>query len=209
MLILGLDLSLSAGWSWIEGELTAPESAKILDKGCTKLGKPVDAFGEYPWSYHNAAKAMAVKLIEDTSLFLREFPDVIVIEEINMGKSRWSQKILEHLHFCVLAQLKDTGIPIVYLDSSAWRSALKLTMTKDQKKANAALSKAKKAAAADGIKVDKKALGVAGKVTKKHVALLAMNERFGLDLKMKDDDIADALCLGCAFLAGATPCDGH
>jgi hypothetical protein len=39
-----------------------------------------------------------------------------------------------------------------------------------------------------------------GKITPKHLAVQKSNELYGLELKLKDDDIADAILLGRAFL---------
>jgi hypothetical protein len=49
---------------------------------------------------------------------------------------------------------------------------------------------------------------VKGKVTTKHLAVRLVNSVYGLGLKQKDNNDADAICLGLAFFAGAQPCDG-
>lgn len=137
--------------------------------------------------------------------------DAIVVEETNLGKNRYSQKSLEFTHAYFLLQMSKSickDVPIVYLSTSQWRTAVGLEMSKEDKKSNAKLSKAKKAVGGDVRKVDKKALGVAGKVTKKHLAVRKANELFGLTLKLKDNDIADALLLGTAYFLGAVACDG-
>ena len=125
-----------------------------------------------------------------------------------MGKQRYSQKALEFIHLATLVALRPLDIPIVYISSSAWRSALGITMTKEDKKNNAKLSKAKKLSTDSGCPVDKKKVGVRGKIGKKHLAVRYINSVYNLDLLMKDNDIADAIALGLAYLKGAVHCDG-
>lgn len=148
---------------------------------------------------------MAAQLYE---LVIRFQPDVVIIEETNLGKSRYAQKTLEFIHKSLLFQLRAFPGKVIYFSSSSWRQALGLTMTKEDKKNNARLSKAKKYATEMGVKLDKKALGVRGKINKKHLALRYVNDTFNLTLKVKDNDAADAICLAAAYLKGATPCDG-
>ena len=49
---------------------------------------------------------------------------------------------------------------------------------------------------------------IGSKVTLKHVAVRKANQFFQLELKQKDNDIADAILLGVAFLQGAQVSDG-
>lgn len=197
MRILALDISTKAGWAFLH--------ESDLQFGSLKLDHPVIAFGEYPWSYDKASEVMASQLHE---LVLRFEPHVVIIEETNLGKSRYAQKMLEFIHKAILTKLRDFPGKVIYLSTSSWRQALGLTMTKEDKKNNAKLSKAKKVAEELGVKLDKKALGVRGKINKKHLALRYVNENFGLKLKVKDNDAADAICLVDAYLKGAIPADG-
>jgi Holliday junction resolvasome RuvABC endonuclease subunit len=165
----------------------------------------------YPQAYVEVAYDMARKFL---ALVDQHRPDVIVIEETNLGKNRYSQKMLEFLH-CAFAErflnreTKPVPDPkIVYLSSSSWRHALGLQMSKEDKRNNAKLSKAKRNAALYGTKLDKAALGIRGRVNKKHVAIRFVNSTYGLALLVKDDDIADAICLGLAYFQNAAQCDG-
>jgi Holliday junction resolvasome RuvABC endonuclease subunit len=82
-------------------------------------------------------------------------------------------------------------------------------MSKDQKKSNTKLSKAKRAAAESGTKLDKAALGIRGKVTKKHLAVKYVNDTYGLSLRMSENDAADAIGLATAYTQNAVPCTGY
>ncbi len=211
MRILGLDISTKTGFNLLEAAGVGDETPKLLECGTITLQKDtILAYGKYPFCYYKAALEMAESIMV---LVRKANPDVIVIEETNLGKNRYSQKALEFIHCKVIELLQHwlgswNDVQVIYLSSSSWRQALELQMTKEQKKANAKLAKAKREAAARGTKLDKKALGVKGKTTKKHVAVDYVNDRFGLALKLKDNDIADAICLTAAFLKQATPCDG-
>ncbi len=205
MIVLGLDISTSSGWA-------VRRDGKIVEYGTLTTPLTLAEYGGYPYNYIQAANVMAGSLLSVVQEFA---PDVIVIEETNLGKSRYTQKILEWIHLSLLLKLKELialqgsySPKVIYLSSSVWRQALGLTMSKIDKKNNAKLSKAKRLAAELGVKVDKKTLGVAGKVNKKHIAIRHVNDTYGLKLKVKDDDVADAICLTEAYEKKATPCDG-
>lgn len=180
----------------------------------TKFGafpneRSIQDYGPFPWNYLEAAHETAAKLLE---LVIELNPDVVVIEETNSAKARYTQKTLEFCHALLLQLLQvwaaQGGKSVVYLNTSDWRRTLKVQLSPEDKKQNAKLSKAKRHAIATGEKLDRKALGIRGKVNRKHVAVRVANERFGLSLKQRDNDIADALLLGMAFIEGAPHCDG-
>lgn len=209
MRIIALDLSTHTGYAVFEhAHSPIPH---LLSSGTIHLDKSVHEFGRYPKSYRAAAREMA-RIIHDQIRLATTpvMPDQFVIEEINLGKDRYVQKLLENIHTAVLdmLELHYPQAGIFYLDSMEWRCNLQLQLTKDQKKANAKLSKAKRTAAETGAKLDKKSLGIKGKVTWKHLAVAKANEVYGRNLKMKQNDEADAICLGLAFCNNATRSDG-
>jgi len=198
--VLALDISTKTGWAlFVDGVL--------VDKGVVRLPKKVCEYGTYPWSYYKATVAIAGMIID---IIGKTAPDAIVIEETNGSRARYTQKILEFLHCQLLTTLDIIGEPVkdklYYVNSSEWRKVIGLQLSKEQKKANAKLSKAARESK-DG-KVDKAALGIKGKVTKKHLSVAYANQKYNLTLKVKDNDIADAICLGTAFINGANVCDG-
>lgn len=205
MRVLALDISTHAGYAVLDGEMGQKPTLECM--GIAQNLETVLAQGPYPWCYVAAATKLALQL---WNLAFKYKPDVIVIEETNLGRNRYTQKLLEFIHFDTLMQLHsllDTT-KVIYISSSEWRSNLGLLMSKEDKKNNALLSKAKRVAAAAGAKLDKKALGVRGRVSKKHLAIRYVNENFGLNLKVKDNDIADAISLGTAYFNNARLCDG-
>lgn len=212
MKVLALDMSTSMGVALLERPNPDSEP-KIVYYGTRSLPQTVLAYGSYPFCYVNAAYGIQAHVIELIELHK---PDVVVIEETNLGKNRYSQKMLEFIH-CIVVQWLSTNFSgrTVYISSSIWRQTLGLQMTKDEKKRNSSLSKLKKQSKDQDGKVDlkkfnelKKASGIRGKVTQKHVALRYVDTVYGIKLKTKDNDQADAICLALAFFMGATPCDG-
>ncbi|CAB4127269.1 hypothetical protein UFOVP75_112 [uncultured Caudovirales phage] len=201
MRTIGLDLSTKTGFAVVD-------DGALTHKQTITLDKDILAYGSYPFCLLSAMDELIAK-IEKSVLEYHGPNTLVVIEQINLGKNRNSQKTLEFIHCSVLSMLRKNNIlNVVYLDSSQWRKNLGLTMSKDQKKDNAKLAKAKKEAALVGKVVDKAALGVKGKITKKHLAVDYVNTRFGLALKQKDNDQADAICLCCAAINHAPICDG-
>lgn len=190
MKTLGLDLSTKTGWSFWE-------DSNLVSYGLLHLDKPVCSYGTYPYSYLDGCLDVAIMISQKISELN---PDQIVIEETNLSKfSRYSQKILEFIHGMLLLKLKLVypHIKVYYVSSSVWRKAIDMKLSKEDKKNNQAVNKAKR----DG--KSKKKLGLTGKITKKHLAVMWVNDKFNLNFKMKDNDIADCICLAYAFLNGA------
>lgn len=204
--IIALDISLHSGFA-IMTESPVPGELPTLEQyGTLELDKIILEYGPYPWCYIRAEEAMVSKLMQVVTgqLYRSDIQHVeIVVEETNLGSfSRYSQKVLEGLHCQFLLAVEQYKIPVHYIDSSAWRSTLNIVMTKEDKKNNAKLSKAKKEGK------NKKELGIKGKITKKHLAVRWVNETYGLDMKQVDNNTCDAIALGSAFLRGAPTCDG-
>ena len=212
MLTLALDISSYAGYALLE---KVNGKVEILDTGIVFNANKVSWYGGYPFSYLKASQDMADKLFAVVEMVAaRGVEYCIVVEETNGGSksSRYTQKYLEFMHGLLLHRLYNNPLtkktPITYISSAIWRKTLGLYMSAADKKNNKILADAEKAAAKKKTKVDKKTLGVKGRINKKHLAIRYVNERFGLQLKMKDNDIADAICLGCAAIEGAAICDG-
>ena len=132
-----------------------------------------------------------------------------VIEETNGSRARYTQKILEYIHCLFLDRffelknsLFDFPQEVIYISTSMWRKAIGIVMSKEDKKNNSKILKAKKEGRS---KTD---LGIRGKVTTKHLSVRHVNDKFGLNLKLKNNNEADSICLAEAYLAGAVRADG-
>lgn len=208
MKVLALDASTHAGWFFLEGE-PGDLKPKILDHGLIENEGTIKTFGDYPWSYVHAATNIANQLAD---LVTRFTPDVVVVEETNLGRARYSQKILEFIHLSLLCQIM--AVKVIYISSSVWRQTIGLSLSREDKKNNNKIYRAKKFARETGFSLaeSKTRLGLKGKgkINKKHVAVRYANELYPeLKFKVKDNDRADALCLGLAYFRGAESCNGE
>jgi Holliday junction resolvasome RuvABC endonuclease subunit len=210
MKVLALDLSSSTGWALVDTDETTVLDGvtlpKLLDCGVLQTDLRVKDYGNYPFSLLNAAKAfsdMCLKKVEETD------PDVIIIEELVLGRNRMSQKFLGYLHCLVLQGLPNKYLDkVFYVNPSEWRKALKIGLTKEDKKLNTKLSQAKSLAKKRKVKLDRKALGIRGRFGKKHASIRWVNAAYNKELKVKDDDIADAICQAASYCNGIKYCDG-
>lgn len=227
MLVVGLDLASTTGVAAVKDGVPvkwcavsrpadypngrpdgAPKRAAIADRG------------PYPWSYLHTARSHSFEIVQAALHCGGIGIDVFAIEETNVTKgSRYAQKYLEFLHAAVLERLTSVG-PVKYVSTTAWRSALGVLMPKDAKKANLRLRQAQEKWLLDHpaerkiprgeLDAIKRALGVAGKVSMKHVAVAYVRQKWGIDLKKTEDDIADAICVAAsASVDGVVFCNGR
>jgi hypothetical protein len=180
-----------------------------LEKGQIVISEITSTFGTYPWSFINMANQMAVTIYD---LIKRIMPGRIVIEETVKGRNRWSQKMLEQIHCCLLLRMQkgslDLGSPSVYYVSpSTWRKHLAIRLDKADQENNKIARKANKLdkTARKKLKMEQ---GVRGIISKKHLALRWVETHYNLTLKVKEDDIADVVCLGVAFSRGCKTDNG-
>ena len=129
MKLLCLDLSTKTGWSLID-------DGKLIKYGNVvhKIdGDEKDIY--YPMNYISTAKMIAKDIV---SIIMENTPDIIIIEETNKGKNRYSQKILEFIHYAVNTSFVHCPRKIIvkYLDTSEWRALLDLSLSKDQRGQN-------------------------------------------------------------------------
>jgi Holliday junction resolvasome RuvABC endonuclease subunit len=188
--VLSLDISTKTGFALIHIE---GESISLVEYGLLKsAGKPEALYPEdyLQWAKENAS--LVTKKIEEVD------PDIVVIEETAKGsKNNFSQKILEWTHYLVADFLIEQQYDSKYFMTGEWRVLVEARMTKDEQKRNAKRLRIKQKT---GSKIAKDEVGkIVGRVTKKHVNVRVANERFGLQLKIKDNDVADAILLGAAY----------
>jgi hypothetical protein len=212
--VLALDISLKTGWALLEKDEAASktELPRLLSYGkihpSMPLKESLSKLG-YPWAYVTTAHEMAERMI---ALIREHKPTEIAAEETCKGRSRFSQKILEQLHCLFLWTLFNNedlnDIKVFYINTSDWRSNLGQTLTKEDRKSNGMLSKAKRRAELHGEKLNKTTLGIRGRVGKKHLSIRWVNAKYGLNLKMKENDESDAISVGTAYILGCPHSDG-
>jgi hypothetical protein len=175
MKVLALDLSTKTGWAIIEDD-----------------NKPIYGFIEAPSTnnyelvpdYDQLLRAKEIANQIKSVIILHEAIikfDHVYIEQTNTGSFRTSQKQLEFVHYAVLEMLREYGAAnkVSYVDTSMWRRTLGIKLSTEQRAHNKKVSR----------KTAK------GKITWKHLSVNWVNEKFGLELLLKDNDIADACCI--------------
>lgn len=179
--VLALDLSSKTGWALLD------ETTKILDHGQIQTMVKdfnVNAHPEKSPSYPRNIIDAADFIAEAVFGLVKTFnPDHIVLENTVKGRNRHTQRLLEFIHLRVWQLLGFTH-KLSYMDVSEWRALVQARLTKDDKKNNARVRKGKGR----------------GIVTKKHVSVRLANEIYGLKLKLKDNDVADATLLGRGYV---------
>lgn len=188
--VLGLDISSKTGYSLFR---SSPDLIVLEEFGKLEQIKQPDE--PYPGSYITWAYTVYEKI---SGLIDRLHPTVLVIEETSKGsKNAMSQKFLEWIHFLVAKFIKETNIKAVYLMTGEWRNIVGCKMTKEESKRNKDVRKYK-SKNSTSLAYDEKGKRV-GIITKKHVNVRKTNEIFGLELKVGENDIADAVLLGYAY----------
>lgn len=200
---LALDLSSRIGYCYFHVEDFSIKSlryGKLDFKTLTPFSMKYDKSGveNHPYDYLNFTNILTEQF--NQSVLQQEMPDIIIIEQTNKGRNRWTQKLLEWEHYSICSLLVAQGFKdgIKYIDTSKWRSILNIKLSLEQKRTNRKIKKEKTALVEAGESIG----GMKGKTNTKHLALTFVNEKFKLNppLKMKDNDIADAICVGYAYL---------
>jgi Holliday junction resolvasome RuvABC endonuclease subunit len=184
--VLSLDISTKTGWALmiIENNAIKLEKYGVIPQ----VQKPE---GEYPGCFVDWAYLCfygIVKIIEDCKA------DVLVIEETCANsKSSHSQKILEFSHFLVAKYIQENKIKSKYMLTGEWRGIMDCRMNQKEREKNKEVRDYKKKNKSS-IAYDKNGKRT-GIITKKHIGLRRVEELFGIKLKLKDNDISDAILL--------------
>lgn len=189
--LLGLDLSTHTGWAvFKDGQLSVHG---IIEVSVPNLGwkcKPEKCAG-YPANILRGAEDVAANV----AVLLEQYkPSMVVIENTVLSSrgSRSAQRLLEWIHLKVMEEIYSRQIRHTYMDPSEWRAALNMRLSKEQKKNNSDVSKGKRR----------------GRITKKHLSVSWVNARYGLNLKLCENDRADAisLCSAQLVMSGIQTC---
>jgi hypothetical protein len=188
--VLSLDASTKTGWAlFVDRELLKSGALPKVKVEDFNVNKDPQKSPKYPWNIMDAAEAMS-RLMAD--LVAEHKPDYVVIENTNKGKNRNTQRLLEWIHYVWVRNMRHLPIVLKYMDTSEWRSLVGLWMTKEDTKRNREVKAGKTKDPETGKR--------RGKLNKKHLAVRMTNELYGKKLKLKDNDEADAILMGRAFL---------
>jgi hypothetical protein len=181
LILLALDISTHTGWAVFNDK-------KLLDYGVLNIKiddlnfKPDPSKSpKYPKNILNASSGMLYLIKE---LLDKYSPKIVICENTTKGRNRHYQRCLEWFHKDIIDYFVDHEQAFVYMDPSEWRFILDMRLSKDDKKNNREVSLGKKR----------------GRITKKHLSVRMANNLFSLNLKIKDNDIADALMLCWAYI---------
>lgn len=189
--ILSLDVSSKTGWAFM---ISTGNDISLQEYGI--LPQIHEPEGLYPGNYVSWAEACFGQIEE---LIERFAPECLVIEETVAGsKSVYSQKFLEFCHFLLAKYIRDTKIKVTYMLTGAWRAEVACKMTKEESAHNKRVKDYK--VSHGNVKVAYGENGKRiGKLTKKHINVRRANEVFGLDFKIGQNDMADAILMGYAY----------
>ncbi len=178
--VLAIDASTKTGWALFSDgvyvDSGALEPVRAVD---FNVNKDPNLSPHYPYNIIDAAEGMAQSILR---LVNEHDPAMVVIENTVKGRNRHTQRLLEFIHSAILRALRGR-VPMIYMDPSEWRKIVEMRLSNDQKKNNRDVSAGKKR----------------GRIGKKHLSVAMTNEKFGLGLKLKDNDQADACLLGLAY----------
>lgn len=220
--VVALDLSEKPGFAvYHDGKLI--RSGTIFNEW-----KKAD-LGPYPFNYLEAAYRVVNSIAQEVLLDQVDLkPDTldIVCEETTASQNNYSQKSIEFIHFRLAEFVRRIkNVQIHYIRTGIWRGKVGAVQTKEERNYNAKISRQKKKKKEafrkenPGVekvpsfraKLDVDGSGkakVVRRLDEKDYALRVVRERFGLELTYEQNDEADAICLGLAFIEGCDLCDG-
>lgn len=175
MKVLGLDLSSKPGWAVTEDAQKLIEYGTMFDiRENLTLTSAAKHLEDY--KLLDIAEAVSLRI---RSLILRTDPDLIYIEQSNQGKGLSAMKGQEFIHCSVLRIIREMGYQsrTYYIYAQSWRSLCGQKMTKEDRDHNKLVKTGQ----------------ARSKIRTKHIAVRWANEKFGLKLRMKDEDQADAI----------------
>jgi len=226
MKLLALDLSTSTGWSLFH-KLTPLEYGTLEKIETRDYKQEIRSWKDYPDAYPENLMETAGKVAKMCGeLYDAYEPDIVIIEEINKGRARISQKLLAFIQMAVTDILLSKGAKVKFLTTDCWRNITNSRSTKEDRNFNAKIARIKKkrkveldkqvkageltkVEAAKKAKLPAKIDGkVVGKRGTKDYAIRRVKDIFGFELIKKENDAADALLLGIAGVVaycGETP----
>ncbi len=180
--VLALDLSTKVGWAlFVDGVYEASGALPQVKIPDFNVNADPNLSPLYPWNLMDGADRVGQSI--DELFVAKGTPATVVIEQTVRGKNRHTQRCLEWIHGAVLRAVRGRTT-LCYLDPSEWRRIVDMRLSNEQKKNNKDVSAGKKR----------------GRIGKKHLSVAMVNEKFGLNLKLKDNDQADACLLGLAYV---------
>lgn len=196
-MLISFDLSTKTGYSVFDGD-KLKTYGKITHK-VQDYFSDVKRYDElpaaYPYNFIDAAQTMATACMK----VVDEFPGSVIVTEHTEGSSRrFSQRLLEFIHYAFLEECRARNNKPLYLLNSDWRRQVRCYVSQwpSIEKWNSKIGRLKKKAIPTkaGAKVAKLNGKIVTRVDQKKLSILIANYTFGLELD--DDDIADSINMG-------------
>ena len=193
--VFTLDLSTtSTGWACFDSD-----TKKLIGYGAVKGSEKGLGQLTYPKKQLVKMRQIAHELLAMLE-HNKEKIDKILIEEVNLHKSRLTGKVLDGLHWILLNYMSEEILSkVVFVDSdgfTGWRTKLGLKLNEDDKEVNKQNKLLNK-------KIKRGKLPI---INKKHLACRYVNSRLGtnfdVDANVSDNDIVDAIGLGLSYFLG-------
>jgi len=198
---ISLDISTNTGYAVFE-------DAKLINYGVfTRKVKnykaDVRTYKDLPDCYpENFLETVDIITEECMKLIVDNQIDMAIIEHPENGKQRLSQRLLEWTHLTLVRALKAANVPFKYILVSDWRRVVNCYLkywpehqiwNKEVKKAKAKAIPTKKGTLVP--KIDGKRVSA---MNQKKLSILIANQHYLISVK--DDNIADAINIGRAYL---------
>lgn len=164
--------------------------------------------GPYPLNYLTMAQDIVDRIWGEIQDLPR--PVRVVLEETTASSQNYSQKILEFAHHALNVRLAAEGIAVAYIRDGVWKRLVGALQNKAERSHNSRLSNYKKKhnKVVGKLKDKDGKLKRARKLDSKDYAIRAVQDHFQITLERADEDHADAILIGLAYLMGAPLCDG-
>lgn len=214
--VLGLDLSLHTGYAVFQGpnEIIAYGLIEsVVEDYRSQITKHSELPSVYPRNFIVAAEDVASKCQQIWQAFK---PDLVVIEHTEGSSRRFSQRLLEFIHFAVTKSLYNDQVTFKYLLNSDWRRPLNCYISQWPEvirwNRRVASLKRKAARTRTGARVARlnsrvppelvelyreyvpnSRADIVRRIDHKDLSIKIANDAFGL--KLDDDNIADAINL--------------
>ena len=194
-LILCLDLSTtSTGWAVIERD-----TKKLIKFGFIKGSNAGLSKLVYPKKQLYKMRKMVGEILSVVSS-LGDSVTNIIIEEVNLHKSRLTGKTLDGLHWLLINSMGEEQLnKVIFMDSdgpTGWRTRLNLRMTDADRKLNRERKAMNKKIPKGSTKLPI--------INKKHLAARYVNGyykmQFDVDKNPNDNDVVDAIGIGLSYL---------
>lgn len=203
MSVFALDLSTNSGYAIFD-------DGKLFDYGVFSVETEdyvadVKSFADLPDSFPNNLMSTARKVSEKVGILYDSYADKrddihVIIENVELGRQRISQQLLNYIHYDVIKELAKRDVKPRYVLVSDWRKVVKCYVKEwpEYIKYNRKVYSAKRVAKPNkaGARVAKIDGKIVSRVDQKKLSVIIANKTHNIDIS--NHNIADAINIGYA-----------